>query len=133
MTIRDTILDAWDTVASPMFAELGEDISIEVLDAETSVDPLYGEAATTKEYAEPVLIKARAIIEKDRLTTPGGEDINFDVRVTVRTEELEEKSVVLDFGSIVAIGGQKYIVVHIEKSAQVGDRYLLTKVWVRKE
>jgi len=132
LTIRDTILDAWDTVASPMFGELGEDTDIEVL-AETSVDPLYGEAATTKEYADPVSLKARVKIEKDRLTTPGGEEIDVDGRITFRTDELEEKSIVIDFGSLVTVSGQKYTVVHMEKAAQVGDRYLLTKIWVREK
>jgi len=132
LTIRDTILDAWDTVASPMFAELGEDTDIEVF-AETPVDPLYGEAAATKEYADPVSIKARVKIERDRLTTPGGEEIDVDGRITFRTDELEEKSIVIDFGSLVTVSGQKYTVVHMEKAAQVGDRYLLTKIWVREK
>jgi len=131
MGLKETILEVWENVVSPMFAELGAEVDVEVLDPATAVDPLYGEAVTEKEYSEPVVLKARAKIEKDRLVTAGGESIDVDGRITFRTQELEEKGVALDFGSLVSLGGGKYSVVHIEKTAQVGDQFLLVKVWVR--
>jgi len=131
MGLKETILEVWENVVSPMFAELGAEVDVEILDPATPVDPLYSEAITRKEYAEPVVLKARAKIEKDRLVTPGGESIEVDGRITFRTQELEEKGVVLDFGNLVSLGGEKYSVVHMEKTAQVGDQFLLIKVWVR--
>jgi len=131
MGLKETILEVWENVVSPMFAELGAEVDVEVFEPATAVDPLYGEARAQKEYAEPVILKARAKIEKDRLVTPGGESIDVDGRITFRTQELEEKGVALDFGSLVSLGGQKYTVVHIEKAAQVGDQFLLIKVWVK--
>ena len=95
------------------------------------LDPLYGEARMEKNYSAPVVLKARAEIEKDRLVTPGGESIDVDGRITFRTQELDEKGVALDFGSLVSLGGEKYSVVHMEKTAQVGDLFLLVKVWVK--
>jgi hypothetical protein len=131
MGLKETILEVWENVVSPMFAELGVEVDVEVLDGATAVDPLYGEAVTQKEYGEPVVLKARAKIEKDRLTTPGGEEIDVDGRITFRTQELDENGVALDFGSLISLGSDKYTVVHMEKTAQVGNQFLLVKVWVK--
>ena len=67
MGLKETILEVWENVVSPMFAELGAEVDVEALDPVTAVDPLYGEAVAQKEYTEPVVLKARAEIEKDRL------------------------------------------------------------------
>ena len=131
MGLKETILEVWENVVSPMFAELGAEVDVEVLSPANLLDPLYGEARMEKNYSAPVVLKARAEIEKDRLVTPGGESIDVDGRITFRTQELEEKGVVLDFGSLVSLGGEKYSVVHMEKTAQVGDQFLLVKVWVK--
>jgi hypothetical protein len=51
----------------------------------------------------------------------------------VRTDELEAKGLALAVGARVTFQGERYTVVHREARAEVAERFLLTRVAVRKE
>jgi len=53
--------------------------------------------------------------------------------VTVRTDELEAKGLALELGARVTFQGERYTVVHREARAEVAEKFLLTRVAVRKE
>ena len=78
-------------------------------------------------------MRARVKLQKERLVLPGGEDVEIDGRVTVRTDELEAKGLALEVGSRVTFRGERYTVVHREARAEVAERFLLTRAAVRKE
>ncbi|MDI6792592.1 MAG: pectinesterase family protein [bacterium] len=92
---------------------------------------IYDESVETQ-YQPPVTIKGRAKIEKDRLVLPGGESLDVDGRVTFRTEELRAKGVQLDFGARIGVDGGSYLVIRIERTSEVGDEFLLTRVFLQK-
>jgi len=131
--LKEGVKAAWDNSLSPLFEEFSADVEVEVLDPSApAIDPLYGEPLAEKEYLPPVIMKARVKMEHERLVKPGGEEIDTDGRMTLRTEELNAAGVVLDFSSLVTVSGRKYAVAHIETAAQVGEEHLLTKVWVKR-
>lgn len=134
MGIKDEVRDAWDGVLSPLFDEFAAEVIVEVLDSEnTVVDELYGEEEEEKVYMEPVTIKARVKIEKDRVVLPGGETKDIDGRVTFKTEDLQAKGVKLDFGTVVRFRDEKYTVIHIQESSELGEDFLLTRVFLEGE
>ncbi|MBI2931817.1 MAG: hypothetical protein HYY16_09210 [Planctomycetes bacterium] len=134
MGIRDEVNKAWDNVLSPFFEELSTEVQIQTIDAaSTQADPLYDEPVSAKAFTDPVPVRARVKLEKDRLVLPGGEAVEIDGRITVRTDELESKGLALDVGARVIFQGERYIVVHREARAEVAERFLLTRVAVRKE
>ena len=131
MGIKGEVMDAWTNTLSPLFAELSAEVLVETLsESQTAVDDLYDEPIETKDYSEPVAVKARVKIEKDRLVLPSGESKDVDGRVTFRTEELLEKGIELDFGTRLTFAGQRYVVIHIERTSQVEEEFLLTKAYV---
>jgi hypothetical protein len=131
MGIRDGIRHAWDDVLSPLFDEFATEVSVEVLDKETTVaDALYDEAVETKKYLPPVALKARIKIAKERLVLPGGELKDIDGKATFKTGDLKAAGVNLDFGTRIGFKGKSYKVVHIEETSSVGDEFLLTKVFL---
>ena len=131
MGIRDGIKDAWDDVLSPLFDEFASDVSIEVLDRNTTVkDDLYDEAVETKRYLPPVVIKGRVKIAKERLVLPGGEFKDIDGKATFKTEDLKANRIQMDFTTRIDFKGKSYSVVHIEETSGVGDEFLLTKVFL---
>ncbi len=132
MGIKDEIMDAWSDVLSPLFAEFAADVEIEMLDESgTITDELYDEPVQTKNYKPPVTIKGRVKIEKDRLVLPSGESKDIDGRITFRTEELKANGVQLDFGTRISFKGKSYIVIHIEEASEVGEEFLLTRVFLQ--
>jgi hypothetical protein len=131
MGVKDGIKDAWDDVLSPLFDEFASDVSIEVLDKDTTVtDDLYDEPVETKRYFPPVVIKGRVKIEKDRLVLPGGEFKDIDGKATFKTEDLRAAGINLDFGTRIGFRGRSYKVVHIEETSSLGDEFLLTRVFL---
>jgi len=131
MGIRDGIKDAWDDVLSPLFDEFASDVSIEVLDRNTTVkDDLYDEAVEAKRYLPPVVIKGRVKIAKERLVLPGGEFKDIDGKATFKTEDLDANGIQMDFTTRIGFKGRSYSVVHIEETSGVGDEFLLTKVFL---
>ena len=133
MGIKDEVRDAWDGVLSPLFDEFAAEVSVEVLDTEaTAVDDLYDEEEEEKIYKDPVTLTARIKIEKDRVVLPGGETVDIDGRAVFKTEDIEEKEIELDFGTLIGFKGGKYTVIHIGESSQVGDEHLLTRVVLRE-
>ena len=131
--LREGVKAAWDGSLSPLFEEFSAGVQVEVLDPTAlAVDPLYGEPVAGKQYLSPVTVKARVGMEHERLVKPGGEMIDTDGRVVLRTEELTAAGVGLDFSSLITVSGRKYAVAHIETAAQVGEEHLLTKVWLRE-
>ena len=134
MGIKDEVNKAWDNVLSPFFEELSTEVLVQSVDAAaTQADPLYDEPVSAKVFTDPVSVRARVKIEKERLVLPGGEAVEIDGRVTVRTDELEAKGLALDVGARVTFQGERYTVVHREARAEVAERFLLTRVAVRKE
>lgn len=132
MGIKDEVKDAWSGVLSPLFDEFAADVSIEMLDKdETVTDDLYDEPVSTKNYKPPVIIKGRAKIEKDRLVLPSGEFKDIDGRITFKTEDLQAKGVQLDFGTRINFKERNYIVIHIEETSEIGEEFLLTKVFLQ--
>jgi len=131
--LKETVKGAWNGVLSPLFEEFSSDVQIECLDpAVPAVDPVYGEPVAEKQYLPPAVMKARVKVAHERLVKPGGEAIDTQGRVTIRTENLEAAGVILDFSSLVTVQGKRYAVAHIETAAQVGEDFLLTKVWLRE-
>jgi len=134
MGIRDEVDRAWDNVLSPFFAELSTEVMVQSVDtSSTQIDPLYGEPVSSKSFTDPVPVRARVKLERERLVLGGGEEVEIDGKVTVRTDELEAKGLVLDVGSRLTFQGERYTVVHKEARAEVADNFLLTRVDVRKE
>ena len=133
MGLKEGVKAAWRGALSPLFEEFAGDVEVESLDRSAPpVDPLYDEPTGEKQYLPAVPLKARWKLERERLVRPGGEEIDVEGRVTLRTEDLAAAGVTLDFASLVTVEGRKLAVAHIEKGAQVGAEHLLTKVWVRE-
>lgn len=134
MGIKEEVNKAWYNVLSPFFEELSTEVLVQSVDvASTQADPLYDEPVSAKVLTDPVPVRARVKLEKERLVLPGGEAVEIDGRVTVRTDELEAKGLALDVGARVTFQGERYTVVHREARAEVAERFLLTRVAVRKE
>ena len=134
MGIRDEVHNTWDNVLSPFFEELSTEVLVQSVDAaSTPTDPLYDEPVATKVYTDPVSVRARVKLEKERLVLGGGEDVEIDGRITMRTDELEAKGLALEVGARVTFQGERYTVVHREARAEVAEKFLLTRVAVRKE
>jgi len=132
MGIKDEVMDAWSDVLSPLFDEFAADVSVEMLDESSTVtDDLYDEPVQTKNYKPPVTIKGRVKIEKDRLVLPSGESKDIDGRITFKTEDLRANGIQLDFGTRINFKGKNYIVIHIEETSEVGDEFLLTRVFLQ--
>jgi len=133
MDIKDELMDVWDDVLSPLFDELSADVSIELLDkSATATDDLYDEASDGKVYKPPVTIKGRVKIEKERLTLPGGGELDVDGRMTFKTKDLKENAPELDFSTRISFNGATYSVAHIEKSSQVAGDFLLTRIFIKE-
>jgi hypothetical protein len=132
MGIKDGIKDAWDDVLSPLFDEFASDVSIEVLDRNTTVkDDLYDEAVEAKRYLPPVVVKGRVKIAKERLVLPGGGVIDTDGRATFKTEDLRANGIKLDFSTRVNFKGSAYSIAHIKETSSIGDEFLLTMVFLK--
>ncbi len=137
MGLRDGVKAAWRGTLSPLFGEFAGEVEVERLDrsappAGTEIDPLYGEPTGEKQYLPAVTLKARWKLERERLVLPGGEEIDVEGRVTLRTEDLAAAGVALDFASLITVEGRNLAVTHIERGAQVAEEHLLTKVWLRE-
>jgi hypothetical protein len=133
MGLKDGVKAAWRGALSPLFEEFSGEVSVECIDRSVpGLDPVYDEPLGEKQYLPPVSFKARWKLERERLALPGGEEIDVEGRVTLRTEDLEAAGVALDFASLVTVEGRRLAVAHIERRAQVGGEHLLTKVWVRE-
>ena len=131
--LKETVKGAWDGVLSPLFEEFSADVKIECLDPSTpEVDPVYGEPVAEKQYLPPVIMKARIKMANERLVKPGGEEVEADGRITLRTENLEASGATLDFSTRITAQGRRYAVAHIETAAQVGEEFLLTRVWLKE-
>jgi hypothetical protein len=131
--LKDGVKAAWRGALSPLFEEFSGEVQVECLDrSQPPVDPVYGEATGPKRYLAPVTLRARWKLARERLVLPGGEAIDTDGRVTLRTEDLAAAGVELDFASLVTVEGRRLAVAHIEPAAQVGEECLLTKVWLRE-
>ncbi|MGQ9589935.1 MAG: hypothetical protein ACUVYA_06535, partial [Planctomycetota bacterium] len=101
---------ARDNVLSPLFGEFSTEVLVQTVDVPaTPADSLYGEPADGKAFTDPVPLRARIKIEKERLVLPGGEEIEIDGRVTVRKDELLAKGVSLEIGSRIAFQGGRFI------------------------
>ena len=133
MGLKQGVKAAWDGALSPLFGEFSGEVLVEVLDRSTpAVDPLYDEPVASKEYLEPVALKARVKLEKERLARPGGEEIDVDGRLTLRAEDLATAEIELDFSVRITVKGTRYAVAHIETAGQLGEEHLLTKVWLKE-
>ena len=134
MGLREEVHNAWDNVLSPLFEELSTEVLVQSVDvASTQTDPLYDEPVSTTVFTDPVPVRARVKLEKERLVLPGGEAVEIDGRVTVRTDELEAKGLALEVGARVTVQSERYTVVHREARAEVAEKFLLTRVAVQKE
>jgi len=134
MGLKEGVKAAWDAALSPLFAEFASPVQIECLDRSAAqVDPVYGESTNAKEYLPAVTLPARWRLARERMTLPGGEEIDVDGRVTLRTEDLDAAGIELDFAAVVTVEGRRLAVAHIERRAQVGDEHLLTKVWLKEQ
>lgn len=132
MGLRDEVKTAWDDVMSPLFDEFAADVAIEVLDTENTVrDDLYDESVQTKKYKDPVIIKGRAKIGKDRLVLSSGESKDIDGRITFKTEDLKVNGIQMDFGTRINFKDKNYIVIHIEERSGIGEEFLLTRVFLQ--
>jgi len=134
MGLKDGVKAAWRGALSPLFGEFAGEVQVECLDrSQPPVDPVYGEATGKKWYLAPVTLKARWSLERERLVLPGGEAVDTEGRVTLRTEDLAAAGVELDFAALVTVEGRRLAVAHIERAAQVGGEHLLTRVWLREQ
>jgi hypothetical protein len=133
MGITDGVKAAWRGALSPLFEEFSGEVGVERLDRSApEVDPVYDEPTGDKQYLPPVTLAARWKLERERLVLPGGEEIDVEGRVTLRTEDLAAAGVELNFASVVTVDGRRLAVAHVERRAQVGDEHLLTKVWLKE-
>ena len=133
MGLKDGVKAAWRGALSPLFEEFSGEVQVECLDrSAAAIDPVYDEPTGEKQYLPAVPLRARWKLERERLVLPGGEEIDVEGRVTLRTEDLDAASVMLDFACLVTVEGRKLAVAHIERGAQVGEEHLLTKVWLRE-
>lgn len=133
MGMKEGVRAAWDGSISPLFAEFAGEVQVECLDRSApSLDPVYGEPMGQKQYLPPVALKARWKLERERTVLPGGEEIDVEGRVTVRTEDLVAAGVALDFATLVTVEGRRLAVAHLERRAQVGGEHLLTRIWLRE-
>jgi hypothetical protein len=133
MGLKEGVKAAWRGELSPLFEEFAGEVGVERLDRSApAVDPVYDEPTGDKQYLPPVTFKARWKLERERLVLPGGEEIDVEGRVTLRTQDLDAAGVALDFACLVTVEGRKLAVAHIERRAQVAEEHLLTKVWVRE-
>ena len=131
--LKEGVKAAWDGALSPLFEEFSGEVGIECLDPSApAIDPLYGEPVADKQYLPPVTVKARIKMEHERLVRGGGEAIDTDGRVTMRVEELLASGAELEFSSLVTVSGRKYAVAHIETAAQVGEEFLLIRIWLKE-
>jgi len=134
MGLRQGVKSAWDEALSPLFEEFSAEVLVESVDTTaTAVDPLYGEPVAEKQFTDPVPVRARIKIERERLVLPGGEDIEIDGKVTVRSDELSAKGIALEIGSRITFQGERYTVIHKEARAELGEEFLLTRVAIVKE
>ena len=134
MGLKDGVRAAWDKALSPLFEEFSAEVHIQSVDAaSTNIDPLYGEPVAEKLFTDPVTVHARVKLERERLVLPGGEDIEIDGKITVRSDELEDKGVSLEIGSRIAFRGERFTVAHLETRGQVGEEFLLIRVAVVRE
>jgi len=134
MGLKQGVKAAWDKALSPLFEEFSAEVLVQSVDtASTTVDPLYGEPVAEKQFTDPVPVRARLTLEKDRLVLPGGEDIEIDGRITVRSDELEALGISLEIGSRLTFQSERYTVVHREARAELGEEFLLVRVAVVKE
>ena len=133
MGLKEGVRAAWRGALSPLFGEFAGEVAVECLDRSApEVDPVYDEPIGEKQYFPPVPLKARWKLERERLVLPGGEEIDVEGRVTLRTEDIEAAGIEIDFASLVTAEGRKLAVAHVERRAQVGGEHLLTKVWLRE-
>jgi len=134
MGLKEGVRSAWDKALSPLFEEFSAEVLVQSVDTTTTtVDPLYGEPVQEKRFTDPVAVRARLKLEKERLVLPGGEDIEIDGRITVRSDELEAQGIALAIGSRLTFQGERYAVVHREARAELGEEFLLIRVSVVKE
>jgi hypothetical protein len=133
MGLKEGVNAAWHGALSPIFAEFAGDVQVECLDrASSEVDPVYGEKSAPKQYLPPVTLKGRWKLERERMTLPGGEEIEIAGKVTVRTEDLRAAGIALDFGARITVAGLTYSVARIGIAAQVGEQHLLTRIWLKE-
>jgi len=134
MGLKQGVRAAWDKTLSPLFEEFSAEVLVQSVDtASTAVDPLYGEPVQEKRFTDPVAVRARIKLEKERLVLLGGEDIEIDGRITVRSDELDAQGLSLEIGSRITFQGERYTVVHREARAELGEEFLLVRVSVVKE
>jgi hypothetical protein len=134
MGLKDRVKKVWDDVMAPAFDEFAADVQVQTFDLPaTTVDGLYGEAEGQKVFKAPVTLKSRVKLDRSRAVLPGGESEEVDGRAAFKTADLAAAGVALDFGTRVTVGGAAYTVVRIESAGQVGDDFLLTRVWLKKE
>ena len=134
MGLKEGVQAAWQGALSPLFAEFAGEVLIECLDRSAAqIDPVYGESTGAKEYLPAVALPARWKLARERMTLPGGEEIDVDGRVTLRTEDLAAAGIELDFATLVTVEGRRLVVAHIERRAQVGADHFLTKAWLKEQ
>jgi len=134
MGLKQGVRSAWDKALSPLFEEFSAEVLVQSVDtATTTVDPLYGEPVAEKRFTDPIPVRARIKLEKERLVLPGGEDIEIDGSITVRSDELEAQGLSLEIGARITFQGERYTVVHREARAELGEEFLLVRVAVVKE
>jgi len=134
MSLKAEVDKAWTNVISPLFEEFSTEILVQSVDVgATDVDPVYDEPVSTKVFTDPVAIRARIKLAKEQMVLPGGEFIEIDGKVTVRSSELESNGIDLEIGARITFQNARYTVVHRAARAEVADNFLLTKVAIQKE
>ena len=133
MGLREGVKAAWGKALSPLFGEFAGEVQVEVVDASAPpLDPLYGEPSGEKQYLPPVTLKARVKLARERLVLPGGGSVDVEGRITVRTEDLADAGIEIDFSTLVTVRGERYAVAHVETAAQLGEEFLLTGIWLKE-
>ena len=92
-------------------------------------DLLYDEPAAARVYTTPVAVRAR--VKPKRTPHLPGRGDRDDGRVTIRTDELQER--VSPSPGEHRVRGERFVMVQKEARAEVGDAFLLTRVMVKKE